>query len=190
MADLPAVERATSGHGVAPGSSSAAGSGPDDLATVIGQGSDVVEQLATAYQGWGLGTADRWDLDQTTTGTISWTFPDKVASAPAQILASSNPAAGSWRWAWANDSILPDLSRDSRALRDWGDAQGHAFLVNPQVEVDDDLADTLTAIAVRVSRATGVYRGQGASMPIITFGEVTLTPTEGEPTTFSIAVPD
>jgi hypothetical protein len=47
-------------------------------------------------------------LDQTT-GLIAWTFPDRIATAPAQILASYNRPEGSWMWAWANESIRPPL---------------------------------------------------------------------------------
>ncbi|WP_368858163.1 DUF6882 domain-containing protein [Nocardia noduli] len=35
------------------------------------------------------------DLDQRT-GLISWTFPDKTATAPAQIIGSHNTRAGTW----------------------------------------------------------------------------------------------
>jgi hypothetical protein len=35
-----------------------------DLSTLLMQGEDVMEQLASAHQTWGLGTADRWGLDQ------------------------------------------------------------------------------------------------------------------------------
>ena len=59
-------------------------------------------------------------LDQTT-GLITWTFADKTAAAPAQILASYNSGAGSRLWAWTNESILPALSRDSRTILDWAE---------------------------------------------------------------------
>ncbi|WP_372495877.1 DUF6882 domain-containing protein [Kitasatospora humi] len=49
---------------------------------------------------------------------ITWTFPDKTAAAPAQILASWSPSSSSWRWTWANESILPEMSHDARAVRD------------------------------------------------------------------------
>ena len=160
-----------------------------ELAAVIMQGEDMLQQLAEAHRAWGLGTADRWGLDQTT-GTITWTFPDKTATAQAQILASYNQAASSWLWAWANESVLPELSRDSRAIRDWGLANGHTSLAEPKVEATDDLANTLTAIGIRVTTATGFYRGAGPSMPIITFGPVTLTPNDGEPSTFTIDIGD
>jgi hypothetical protein len=52
----------------------------------------MIEQLGRAHMSWGLGSADRWDLDQTT-GIITWTFPDKTATAPAQILGSFSPGS-------------------------------------------------------------------------------------------------
>ncbi|WP_435827969.1 DUF6882 domain-containing protein [Nocardia asteroides] len=62
------------------------------------QGQDLIDQLGKVHMSWGLGSADRWDLDQTT-GLITWTFPDKTATAPAQIIGSHNPGAGTWMWA-------------------------------------------------------------------------------------------
>jgi hypothetical protein len=164
-------------------------SGDAELATIIMQGEDMMAQLAEAHRSWGLGTADQWDLDQTSR-LITWTFADKTATAPAQILASYNPTAGSWLWAWANESVLSELSRDSRTVHDWAEAHGHTSLTAPKVTADDELANTLTAISIRVTKATGFYRGAGASMPIITFGPVTLTTHEGESTTFTINIDD
>jgi uncharacterized protein DUF6882 len=160
----------------------------DELATLLLQGEDMVEQLAAAHRSWGLGTADRWDLDQRT-GVITWTFPDKTATAPAQLLGSHNPSAGSWLWAWANDSILPDMSRDARAVREWAQEHGHDALVVPSVDADEQLAATLGALAVRITRATGFYRGSGsASIPFMTFGPVTLTDSDGTTSTFALDV--
>jgi hypothetical protein len=70
------------------------------------QGEDMLQQLTEAHRTWGLETADRWGLDQTT-GTITWTFPDKTATAQAQILASYNQAASSWLWAWGQRERAP-----------------------------------------------------------------------------------
>lgn len=61
-----------------------------DLSALLLQGEDMIERLGRAHMSWGLGSADRWDLDQTT-GTITWTFADKTATAPAQILGSFSP---------------------------------------------------------------------------------------------------
>lgn len=160
----------------------------DLLAHMLFQGESMIEQLAQAHQSWGLGTADRWDLDQRT-GLISWTFPHGVASAQAQILASYNPSAGSWLWSWANQSILPGMSRDSHAVREWGEANGAGAFTQPKVDVDDETAASLAAVAVAVTRATGFYRGTGgAAVPIITFGAITLTASDGTTKQFAIEV--
>lgn len=162
--------------------------GQDLLAEMLFEGEGMIEQLAQAHQTWGLGTADRWNLDQRT-GLISWTFPDKIATAPAQIVSSYNPSAGSWLWSWANQSILPAMSQASHTVREWGMANGLAALTEHKVDVDDEAAASLAALAVRITRATGFYRGTGgAAIPIITFGEVTLTARDGSTSNFTIEV--
>ena len=164
--------------------------GQPDLATLLLQGEDLIEQLSRAHQQWGCGSADRWGLDQNT-GLITWSFADKVATAPAQILATYHQSAGTWLWSWANSSILPQMSREAGVLRDWARKHGHQTLTEPELQADDQKANTLTAIALRVTRAAGFYRGSsGPAKTIITFGPVTITPHEGEPSTFSVNVPE
>ncbi|MFB0620365.1 DUF6882 domain-containing protein [Streptomyces sp. AGS-58] len=159
-----------------------------DLSVLLLQGEDMIEELGRAHMSWGLGSADRWDLDQQT-GMITWTFPDKTATAPAQILGSFSPGSGSWLWAWANQSILPAMSRDARTFRDWAGANGHPALAQPKIEADEKAAATLVALAVRITEATGYYRGPGGnSAVIITFGPVTLTAADGTVSDFNISV--
>ncbi|MGY5011335.1 DUF6882 domain-containing protein [Streptomyces sp. 900105755] len=160
-----------------------------DLSVLLLQGEDMIEQVGRAHMSWGLGSADRWDLDQTT-GIITWTFPDKTATASAQILGSFAPRAGSWLWAWANQSLLPHMSRDSRSFCDWAEANGHPGLAQPKIDADEQTASTLAALAFRITGATGYYRGPGgnSSYVIITFGPVTLTSADGSVSTFNINV--
>ncbi|MGW3661325.1 DUF6882 domain-containing protein [Streptomyces sp. NPDC005151] len=137
---------------------------------------------------WGLGSADRWGLDQRT-GIITWTFPDRTATAPAQLLGSYSSSSESWLWAWANESILPEMSRDARAVRDWAEANGHPALAEPKVKADEQKAAALAALAVRITKAAGFYRGPGStSSAIITFGPVTLTTRDGSTSTFKIDI--
>lgn len=160
----------------------------DLLAHMLAQGESMIDQLAQAHQSWGLGTADRWDLDQRT-GLITWTFPHGTASAQAQILASFNPSAGSWLWSWANNSILPAMSQAAHAVREWGETNGFGAFTQPKVDADDEAAAGLAAVAVAVTRATGFYRGTGgAAIPIITFGPITLTKPDGTSKQFTVEV--
>ena len=157
------------------------------VAHLVSEGEGMIEHLAEAHRSWGLGSADRWDLDQRT-GLISWTFPDRVATAPAQILGSYNPTAASWLWAWANKTVLPEMSRAALAVRDWGAEHGVEVLTRPKTDADDETAAGLAALAVRITGATGFYRGTGsAAFPVVTFGPVTLTAHDGGTSTFTVA---
>jgi len=159
-----------------------------ELATLLTQGAGMVDQLADVHMSWGLGSADRWGLDQRT-GLITWTFPDRTATAPAQLLGSYSPSAGTWLWAWANESILPEMSRDSALVCEWARTHGHPRLADPRVDADDQMAAMLGALAVRVTEARGFYRGTGsASIPFITFGPVTLTAEDGTTSTFEVEI--
>jgi hypothetical protein len=73
--------------------------------------------------------------------------------------------------------------------RDHLDLPRQDRLTQPKVEVDQETAGSLAALALRITRATGIYRGTGsASIPIITFGPVTLTGESGDVSTFEIDI--
>ena len=155
------------------------GTAPQDIDELFMAGRALIETLAETHMAWGCGSAERWDLDQTT-GLIQWTFPDRIATAPAQILASYSRPKGTWMWAWANESILPSLRRDSQRVRDWALGNGHPELAEPLLSADEHLATDLSALAVVVTEAKGFYNPvNSAVVPIITFGEVTIAPRGG-----------
>jgi hypothetical protein len=164
-------------------------SAKSDLNVVLREGSDLIEQVGKAHhERWGLGTADSWGVDQTT-GIIRWTFPEKTVHAPVQILGSFNATAGSWLWAWANESVLPDLCTDSERVRAWADANGHTELAQPKVEADAQSAASMAVIGFRVTEATGFYRGPGPTITtFMTFGPVTITTSKGSSEAFSIEI--
>ncbi len=149
----------------------------------------MIEQVGRAHrEGWGLGAADSWNVDQTT-GTIRWSFEDKTAEAPAQILGSHNAGTGTWLWAWANESVLPPMRSDVERVREWGEANGQASLTRAKCEADESDALALAAIAFRLTEAAGFYRAHaGASTTFLTFGPVTITTAQGHSTTFRITL--
>ncbi|WP_354671326.1 DUF6882 domain-containing protein [Streptomyces sp. S.PB5] len=74
-------------------------------------------------------------------------------------------------------------------MRDWAEAHGHQALAAPQIDADEQVAATLTALAVRVTGATGFCRGSGGnSMVMITFGRVALAMADGSASTFNINI--
>jgi len=156
--------------------------GPD-LGVMLLEGQEMIEQVGSAHaKRWGLGSATNWGLDQQT-GLLTWTFPDKAATAPAQILGSHNATAGSWLWAWANEGLLPGMRTDADRVRSWAEANGASSLCQAKLLCDAATAATMCAIAFRVTAATGFYRADaGASTLFMTFGPVTLTTAEGSQT--------
>jgi hypothetical protein len=152
------------------------------------QGADFIEQTAKAHsERWGLGTADRWDIDQEN-GQIRWTFADKIAEAPVQVLASYG-AGGTWLWAWANESFLPSVRAASERVREFGEQHGHAMLTTPELEMPEEQAADLATLAFRISEATGFYRAPaGRSQIYVTFGEVKIRWSDGRVESFSIDV--
>ncbi len=166
---------------------------PDDgltLTDALLQGTEMLERTTAAHADrWGLGTAERWDLDQNA-GVLRWTFPDRIAEAPAQILGSYSPKGASWMWAWANESLVSDLLSASMAVRSWGEEKGHTSLTTPVLDgVTDEQAADLTAIAFRITQATGFYRAPaGRSLLHMTFGSVMITTSDGRSQSFSIGV--
>jgi hypothetical protein len=162
-----------------------------DLSTLLLQGEDMIGQLAEAHLAWGLGSAQRWELDPTNC-VITWYFADRTASAQAQIIGTWLPTMKSWLWAWANNSIPPDLARDSRAVLDWAEEHGHPALTIPRIEADKEKAATMGALAVRITGATGFFRGTGESdadpVPTFIFGPVTIVTPDGRRSVFEIEV--
>lgn len=152
------------------------------------QGQDAIEQTGRAHsERWGLGSAQRWDLDQEA-GVIRWTFGDHVAEAPVQVLGSHSPAVPSWLWAWGNTSLPPSLCTASIDVREWGIAHGHAALTTPHLEgVSEEQAGDLACIAFGVLRSTGFYAAPaGRTRLFLVFGAVTITGADREQQRFEI----
>ncbi len=123
---------------------------------------------------WGLGTAQRWVLDQDE-GRITWSFPDRIVSAEAQILGSWNAKVNSFVWAWDNDSIAEPLCRTAAEVRAFGAEHGIGALTSSPLELDEGRVRDVIALAFRIGRCTGLYHPfDGTLASYIAFGEVTL----------------
>jgi hypothetical protein len=159
-----------------------------DLSTLVLQGEDMIGELTEAHLSWGIGTNLGWDIDLRS-GLLTWRLPGGTAIAPVQVIGTFDPATTSWLWAWANNSIPPMLAEDSRLVHEWAEANGHAGLTQPRIEADLEKATSMAALALRVTDATGYFRGDGGdTIPFLTFGPVTLTAADGTSSTFQLEV--
>ncbi len=156
-----------------------------ELETLVTEGRDLIARTTAEHTArWGLGTAQRWVLDQSE-GRILWSFADHVASAPAQILGSWNGTVHSFVWAWDNETVAPALRATAEAVRAFGAEHGVGALTASPLDLDEPQVRDLVAVAFRVGRCTGLYHPyDGRLATYIAFGEVTLEESGGRVSTF------
>ena len=130
-------------------------------------------------ESWGLGSCDRWDLDQQD-GRLVFTGPKLTASAPAQIIGTYSTQTGTFLWGWDHPSVEPALQKDAKNVHDFGEENGIEMLTTQKVECTEDEAWEFTALACHLCAAQGGYRGPaGPALVFMTFGKVTLSKPKG-----------
>ena len=156
---------------------------PDDIDLLLDQSRAELEAKTAAHQAWGLGSEESWEFDQDS-GLLRFIFPDRVVTAPAQIVGTFVPpvaglgfSPGNWRWSWANDSIDESLTADARTLRAFGETHREWWLTDPAWEGGDEQAWETAALAVKLNGRQGAYRGPaGDSYVFFTFGDIAISP--------------
>jgi hypothetical protein len=123
---------------------------------------------------WQLSKAD-WSLDQDV-GDLVFTSRTVQAVAPAQIIGTCNTLDGTWLWGWDHPSVDPALARDAKKMLEYGKKHNYAKLTTRKLQITEDQAWELTALAYLVCGANGAYRGPaGTALVFMTFGEVKLS---------------
>ncbi|CAN7498044.1 hypothetical protein LJR027_003238 [Terrabacter sp. LjRoot27] len=150
-----------------------------ELNDLLNLGNDLAQRATRANVEWGLGTAERYDFDQET-GLITFTWPDRVATAPFQFLGSYAHRPGTWLWSWANDSIDDRVKSDSIRLRDHGIEHGRDILRTEHLHVAAEDGDCLALLGIALSSTSSFYRAPGElNTTYVTFGDVTFTDASG-----------
>ncbi|TAK92617.1 MAG: hypothetical protein EPO06_00200 [Burkholderiaceae bacterium] len=127
------------------------------------------DQLKSEY---GFGTFDRWHFEQTSE-TLSFFDADGKLTVEAEVIDIGSYANNSntWKWAWANDTILPALRSKAEPLRNLQELTGfELFGSDSTVSVEDEnMAWELAAMSVRQLGALGAYKAPSSSRPLATF---------------------
>ncbi len=133
--------------------------------------------VTAAHNGtWHLGEA-AWSLEQDV-GNLVFTTPQMKAVAPAQIIGTYDTEDGTWLWGWDHPSVEPALAQDAKKMLAYGQQHGYAKLTTSKLQITEEEAWELTALAFLVCGANGAYRGPaGTALVFITFGEVQLSKT-------------
>ena len=150
--------------------------GEDEFHELLDHSMEELRAKTRAHtEGWGLGTCDRWDLDQQD-GRLVFTSPKLVATAPAQIIGTYSTQSGTWLWGWDHPSVEPALQKDAKRVLEFGEQNEVEVLTTRKLECSEDEAWEFTALACHLCGAQGGYRGPaGPALVFMTFGKVTLS---------------
>lgn len=120
----------------------------------------------------GLGTFARWWFDQETE-MLDFMDEDgrKVLEASVIDIGSFAQEPGTWKWAWANDSLTDSLRDKASSLKALADQTGFAlFAEEGAFDIDGaPMAWELAAVSVRHLGALGVYRAPSSKKPLMSF---------------------
>jgi hypothetical protein len=129
-----------------------------------------------ANKAWGLGTFDRWDIDQEVGDLVFSNADGTTVVAPAQIIGSFNTSDNSWLWAWDNSSIVDKLKLHALQVKQYGEQNHIEKLTSRKWTGTEEDAWAMAALAAKLCNAQGVYRGNsGRTFVFMTFGEVKIS---------------
>lgn len=121
---------------------------------------------------YGLGSFPRWLFDQPTHKLQFFDCSDRLAvEADVIDIGSFATESSTWKWAWANDSVVLSLRQRAEPLRALADITGFdLFSQTHAFEIDGEtMAWDLAAISVKHLGAVGCYKAPSSSRPLQTF---------------------
>ena len=134
-------------------------------------------QTAFHDKTWRIGDST-WDVDLDA-GVITFTNGEGwVITAPVQVVGTYNTKDGTFLWGWDHPSIPGPARAAAQQVKAFGEKYGLDVLTTRMVEISEDQAWELTALADYLSGAQGAYRGPtngGTTLVYMTFGELTIT---------------
>jgi len=131
------------------------------------------EWLGTEY---GLGTHARWWFDQESEKLEFFDKGDnKVLTASVIHLGSYSANSKTWKWAWANDSIVQSQREKAISLKALADLTGYSLFAkeSPVGLEDESMAWELAAMSLRHLGGIGVYKAPSSSGTLASFLAIT-----------------
>jgi len=120
----------------------------------------------------GFGTFSRWFYDQATEMLELFDENDKkVVIAEVINIGSFASNSNTWKWAWSNESVLPNLRKKSETLKTLGAITGLGLFTDESAIAieNEDMAWEIAAMSVRQLGAKGIYRAPSSSKLLSSF---------------------
>ena len=147
-----------------------------DPAVFIQQSVEGLRAQTSAHAAtWRLGKEENWAADQDS-GQIRFTFADgTIAGADLQIVGTYNTLDGTFLWGWDHPSVAVPLRQHASLAKQFGEQHALSKYTNRKVTCSEDDAWEFTAVAARLGKANGAYRGAAdTALVYMTFGEIKL----------------
>jgi hypothetical protein len=125
------------------------------------------DKQSSLMQVYGLGEMKRWWFEQATEQLQFFDDDDKLALVAKVVdIGSYSPKSKTWKWAWGNSSVLPDLRNKALSLKELKTVTGFDLFGNEHAFVIDgeSMAWELAAISTRHLDAIGCYRAPSSSI--------------------------
>lgn len=116
------------------------------------------QQLFSKYN---IGAYEEYWFDQETRSLQFKNNGKKVIELEVICVGTWAHQKNTWMWAWANSSFLPEIRSDSEKLKVLKKITGYDLFENNGFECDETMAYELTAFAVQLLNAMGMYRVPG-----------------------------
>lgn len=132
-------------------------------------------QTQVNHELWGQGSSE-WsvDLDR---GVIEFRN-DKgwLVTAPVQVIGTYDTRDGTFMWGWDHPSVPAPSAEAATLVRQYGERHHLDLLTTLLVEMSEERAWEVTALADYLSGGNGAYRGPvGTTLVFMTFGTVSIT---------------
>src|SRR4030095_8204149 len=129
------------------------------------------EKQETLRVQYGPGEFTRWWFDQEKSTIQFFDGMDRLGLEADFIdIGSFSRRSSTWKWAWCNDSVLPDLRNRATGLKPLGTITGmDIFTREEPSKVDEDMAWELAAMSVLHLSAVGCYRAPSSGGDLLMF---------------------
>ena len=110
-----------------------------------------------------INTYPRWDYHQESAQLIfsGAETPDLIAD--VEFVGTFSTISNTWKWAWANFSLLPQVRSRIAAVRDYGETQDFPHLLVPMWHADQQDGWHMAGVAAEILGAQGAYRAPSDS---------------------------
>jgi hypothetical protein len=121
----------------------------------------------SAAKKWGIGTFERWELDQNL-GILRFVNVDGSGlEADPQVIGSFDPINSSWEWAWNNPYVAGPLKSDVLKVKAYGETHQFPSLITGKFIANESIANGMAAIALKVGGGDSVFEGRAADIVLM-----------------------